>query len=275
MSEEIDSDDLDEVDEDVEYEDYVSKGDSEAYESSDLHITVYGGNKEEVKESINTHLGADTKFYQTWITLSVLKRLGFLFEGGVESSGSLSGVVCMFIMVIAIFALFFFWQIIVFFIVLAILALFSGGTALRFLGGTFIEAQSETMDFSNLESFAQDQVEAGRFVKVKCKAKDVEMGPITSRASAVTDIFELGIWLSLGIATLFLIFQVVYWLFNGHWISGLNVDTALQEIYLLTVFGLAFLVGIIVMDVGVLKRGQLETQISGGQSAESSEDIRD
>ena len=271
MSEETDIDDLDEEDEDIEYEDYVSKGDSEEYKSGDLHITIYGGNKEEVKESIETHLGADIKFYQTWITLSILKRLGFVFEGGVESSGSLTGVVCMFIMVIAIFALFFFWQIIVFFIVLAVLALFSGGAALRYLRGTFIEAQSEKMDFSKIESFTRDQVEAGRFVKVNCKTENVEIGHITSKASSITSMFEMGIWLSLGIATLFLVFQAIYWLFYGHFISGLNVDTAVQEIFTLAVFGLAFLVGIVIMDFGVIKRDQLEAELSGGNSALSSE----
>ena len=90
---------------DVEHEDYVSEGDSELSDSPDLRITVYGGKRGDVKESIDTHLGSDTNFYQTWITLSILKRLGFVFEGGVESSITLEGVICMFITVIGIFAI--------------------------------------------------------------------------------------------------------------------------------------------------------------------------
>jgi ABC-type multidrug transport system fused ATPase/permease subunit len=263
------SDDIstDEFDEDVEYEDYVSEEASELSVSPDLRITIYGGKREEVKESIDTHLGSDTKFYQTWITLSVLKRLGFVFEGGVESSGSLTGVVCMFILIIVIFAVFFFWQFIVFFIVIGVLALFSGGAALRYLRGTFIESQTKTSDFSKLETFAQEQIEAGRFVKVDCDIQDTELGPIAKKATSTTGIFELGIWLSLLIATLFLVFQVIYWVINGHWISGLNPESALQEIYFLSLFGLAFLLSIIIMDIGVLKRGQLETELSGGYSS--------
>jgi hypothetical protein len=266
MSDEIDADDLDEFDEDVEYEDYVSEGDTEPYRSPDLNVTVYGGKREEVKESIDTHLGSDTNFYQTWITLSILKRLGFVFEGGVESSLTLSGAICMFIAIIAVFAIFFFWQLIIFFIVIGVLALLSGGAAFRYLRGTFIEAQSDDMDFSKIESFTRDQIEAGRFVKVDCDAEEVEIGPIAKKASSATQIFEAGIWLSLSVATLFLVFQVVYWFFNGHWISGLNPESALQEIYFLSVFGLAFLLGIILMDYGVLKRSRLETELSGGHS---------
>jgi hypothetical protein len=260
MSEEIDVDDS-------KHEDYVSKGDSESYVSPDLRITVYGGNKEEVKESIENDLGTDVHYYQTWITLSILKRLGFVFEGGVESSMTLSGVLCMFITVIAIFALFFFWQLVIFFIVIGVLALFSGGAALRYLRGTFIESQTEVMEFSKVEEFARNQIEAGRFVKVECDLEDTEIGPITKKTTSVTEIFELGIWLSLIVATLFLVFQVVYWFFNGHWISGLNLDSAFQEISFLILFGLSFLLGIIIMDIGVIKRGRLETELSGSYTS--------
>jgi hypothetical protein len=257
----------DETDEEeVEYEAYVSEGDSEPYETGDLHITVYGGKRGDVKESIETHLDSDTKFYQTWITLSVLKRLGFLFETGVEGSGDFIGIICMFIAIIAVFALFFFWQFVVFFIVIGVLTLFSGGAALRYLRATFIEAKTEKMDFSKLESFAREQVEAGRFVKVDCDKEDAEIGPIAMKASSTTRIFELGIYLSLGIATLFLVFQVVYWVLNRHWISGLNPDSYELEIFLLAYFGLAFLLAIIIMDLGVYKRGRLETDLSGGYS---------
>jgi hypothetical protein len=268
MSDEYDIEQPDEDKEpDVEYEDYVSEGDSDPYESSDFRITVYGGKRKDVKDSIDTHLGSDTNFYQTWITLSMLKRLGFVFEGGVESSITLEGVICMFISVIAIFSLFFFWQFIIFFIVIAVLALFSGGAALRYMRGTFIESQTKDMDLSKVETFALAQIEAGRFIKVESDVKETEIGPIARKSTSVTNMFELGIWLSLAIATLFLIFQVVHWLVNGHWISGLNVDTALQEIYFLIAFGLAFLLGIIIMDIAVLKRGQLETELSGGYSS--------
>lgn len=256
----------DETDEDVEYEDYVSEGDTEPYDSPDLRVTVYGGNREEVKQSIETQLGPDTRYYQTWITLSILKRFGFVFEGGVESSGSLEGVICMFVLVIAMFAVFFFWQFIVFFIVIGVLAIFSGGAALRFLRGTFIESQSEKMDFSKLESFAREQVEAGRFIKVDCDAEDAEIGPIAVKASSTTQIFEVGIWLSLGIATLFLVFEIAYWVIYRNWIGELNPESFEQEISLLVLFGLAFLLGIIIMDLGVYKRSQLETELSGGYS---------
>ena len=84
-------------------------------DSSDVpetFITIYGGKKEEVGESAKNILGiSDSDYYGTWISMGIMQRLGFLFEGGVESAGGMGEIVCMFAVLIAVLALFAFWSV--------------------------------------------------------------------------------------------------------------------------------------------------------------------
>ena len=50
---------------------------------------------------------------------------------------------------------------------------------------------------------------------------------------------------------------MIYYLLNQHWLSGLNPATADFEILVLTGFGILFLVGVVLMDIGVLLRRRL------------------
>ncbi|MHA1863554.1 MAG: hypothetical protein ACTSWA_07280, partial [Candidatus Thorarchaeota archaeon] len=83
------------------------------------------------------------------------------------------------------------------------------------------------------------------------------MSEVTQKASAATLTFKRGIQFALLIATIFLITEVYYFFMMGHWLSGLNVATYTLEITVLTIFGLLFLVGIILMDTGVLLRSRV------------------
>ena len=48
-----------------------------------LRVSVYGGKKKEVFESIESHLGVseEAELYHTWVNVSAMKRLAVLFEG--------------------------------------------------------------------------------------------------------------------------------------------------------------------------------------------------
>ena len=56
---------------------------------------------------------------------------------------------------------------------------------------------------------------------------------------------------------MFLIVEVIYWLQNGHWLSGLNPATAVFELQVLAIFGVLFALGVVMMDVGVVLRYRL------------------
>ncbi|MHA2395219.1 MAG: hypothetical protein ACXAC0_00805, partial [Candidatus Thorarchaeota archaeon] len=99
-------------------------------EEPTMVISVYGGKRDDVKESIERNLElSDESFYQTWLSVNVMKQLGFLFEGGVESSGGILEMIVMFIFVAIILAAFAFWQVVIFMVVILVLALFSGGAS--------------------------------------------------------------------------------------------------------------------------------------------------
>ena len=120
-------------------------------------MSVYGGKRNDVKDSIERNLElTDEGFYQTWLSINVMKQLGFLFEGGVESSGGIIEMIIMFIFVALILAAFAFWQVVIFMIVLLVLALFSGGAAFKFVRGTFIEADHTKIDLTKLDNFVKE-----------------------------------------------------------------------------------------------------------------------
>lgn len=227
-----------------------------------IEISVYGGKRDEVKESIEKNLElTDESFYQTWLSINVMKQLGFIFEGGVESSGGIIEMIIMFVFVALILAAFAFWQVVVFIAVILVLAIFSGGASFKFIRGTFIEADYTKMDLNKLDNFVKEQIQKGRFVKVKSKAAEANLSDFTKKSTTATKVFRNGIKISLVISTIFLIVEVVYRLWAGHWLSGLDPITGTQEIWVLVGFGLVFLIGIIAMDIGVLMRRSLSKSL--------------
>ena len=228
---------------------------NETPEFPDTSITIYGGKADEVGNEAKSILGiADDDFYGTWLSMGIMRRLGFLFEGGVESSGGLGEIVCMFAILIIILAMFAFWSVAVVFVVVIVMTLLSGGAAYKFLRAVYITAPISSMGNSKIDEFVAKQLTQGRFVRIEGAGYSTEMSEITRNASTAAIAFRRGIQFTLFIATIFLITEVIYFLMNQHWLSGLNVATAEFEILVLTIFGLLFLIGVVVMDIGVLLR---------------------
>jgi len=218
-------------------------------------ITVYGGKKDDVVKTITETLGlSNDDYYSTWISLGVMRRLGFLFEGGVESAGSVCGLIAMFIVLVAALALFALWQIAVVFIVIAVLTLLSGGAAFKFLRATFITKPLSEINLSNVEEFVRIQISEGHFVRLEDKRALGNLSRVTQNSSRATLLFRTGIQFSLLVATVFLFLEVFYWYMTGHWLSGLNPVTGPTETILLVNFAFLFLVAVILMDLGVLMR---------------------
>lgn len=219
---------------------------------SDLFVSVYGGKKNEVTENLAQHLDKEgTQQYQTWVNVSVMKRLSFMFVGGVESAGGIFDVLCVLTILAAVLAAFLFWQVIIYIVVIFVLAIFSGGAAFKFLRGTFIEAVSEKIPAGDLEAFVSNQLYDGSFVQIRAP-DGYELGYISSQSSSSTRVFKVGIYFALFIATIFMIFEVAYFLLFQAWMTDFSV---------LALFGAGFLVGICVMDLGVLLRRQLAKKI--------------
>jgi len=225
-------------------------------------ITIYGGKQDEVGNDAKNILGiADNEYYGTWLSMGIMRRLGFLFDGGVESAGGMVEIICMFAILIAILAVFAFWSVAVVFIVIIVLTLLSGGAAYKFIRAVYITAPLSNMETSKIDAFVSDQLTKGRFVKIEGIGTTSEMSTTTKSACTSASHFRRGIQFALFIATIFLITEVIYFLMNQHWLSGLNVATADFEILVLTIFGLLFLIGIVSMDIGVLLRRRLAKSI--------------
>ena len=232
-------------------------------EEPTMEISVYGGKRDDVKESIERNLElTDESFYQTWLSVNVMKQLAFLFEGGVESSGGILEMIVMFILVAIILAAFAFWQVVIFIFVILVLAIFSGGTSFKFIRGTFIEADHTKIDLAKLDNFVQEQIKEGRFVKVESLPVEASLSDFTKKATRATRVFRNGIKISLVISTVLLIVEVAYRFFVGHWLIGMDPVTGTQELWVLLGFGLVFLIGIIAMDVGVLMRRSLSKSLA-------------
>ena len=215
---------------------------------ADLFITVYGEKKEEVMDSLASHLGEDeTHSYHTWVNVSALRRIGFLFEGGVESAGGIFDLLCLFTIVAAIVMVALFWNLVIYVAVILVLGLFSGGAAFKFLKGSFIEADSTKIPSDKLEAFVIDQVAGGAFVGVKAP-DGYELKEATRQSKSATRVFKAGIYFALLIATLFMIFEIAWYLLYMTWMT---------DLWALALFGSGFLVGIAIMDLGVLLRRQL------------------
>ncbi len=219
-----------------------------------LRVSVYGGKKQEVFESIERHLGVneEAELYHTWVNVSAMKRLAFLFQGGVESAGGIVEIVCMFAVLILFLALFAFWQLVIAMIVLIVMALFSGGAALKYLRGTFLSVPLDGVDLDAVAQLTKEQVIAGRFVKVAIDNAEKNIGPIAIASSKATRLFKTGIHIALLTATLFLVLEVVFRFLATQW--------AFDAVIFL-VFGWAFFFGIALMDGGVVLRYQLSKKL--------------
>ncbi len=234
-------------------------------DSSDVpltSITIYGGKKDDVGESAKNILGiSDRDYYGTWISMGIMQRLGFLFDGGLESAGGLGEIVCMFALLIAILALFALWSVAIVFVVIAVLTLLSGGAAYKFIRAVYITAPISNMESSKIDGFVAAQLTLGRFVRIEDSDASKKMSAVTQKASTATLTFKRGIQFALLIATIFLITEVIYFFQMGHWLSGLNVATATFESQMLTLFGLLFLFGVVLTDIGVLLRSRVAKSI--------------
>jgi hypothetical protein len=223
-------------------------------------ITIFGGKKSDVSQAVMDTLQVEkSDYYQTWLSLGVMKRLGFLFEGGVESAGGIGEILCMFIVLFLTLAMFFFWQLAALAIIAVVLAIFSGGDAVKFVRATYVTAPLESLDPGNIEAFVEQQTMLGRYVQIH---GDAQRGIIASSSNAAY-LFKRGIHFSLLVATSFIVVEVIYWLFNRHWLSGLDPINRPGEWPVLLVFALLFLTGIIVMDIGVILRVRLRRRLHG------------
>jgi hypothetical protein len=219
---------------------------------ADLFVTVYGEKKEEVLDSLTSHLGEeDTHHYHTWVNVSALRRIGFLFEGGVESAGGIFDILCLITIIAAVVMVALFWNLVVYVAVILVLGVFSGGAAFKFLKGTYIEADSSKITSDKLEAFVVDQVAGGAFVNVKAQ-DGYDLKEISRQSKTATKIFKAGIYFALLIATLFMIFEVAWYLLYMTWMT---------ELWALALFGSGFVVGIAIMDLGVLLRRQLGKRV--------------
>ncbi|NWF95189.1 MAG: hypothetical protein HXY34_03520 [Candidatus Thorarchaeota archaeon] len=222
-----------------------------------IRISIYGRNKEAVDPDIGAYLcsGESPDVYSTWVNVSVMRRLGFLFVGGVESAGGLFDIVFVFVIMAIVLAAFVFWQLVVFFIVMMVLGVLSGGAAFKYLRGTFIEMDPTKVRTEYLEDFVRKQVSEKAFVRVGTTGSKPELPPLVRAANRVTTVFQRGIQLSLLVATVFLVIEVYYWLTQ----AALLTDTT----FLLLV-GSLFILSVLVMDAGVLMsrrlRGRLNTK---------------
>ncbi|UCE10275.1 MAG: hypothetical protein JSW61_15095 [Candidatus Thorarchaeota archaeon] len=213
-------------------------------------IVVYGGRMQDVQPSLEKHLVSpeEAHIYQTWVSVNALRRLGLLFQGGAESAGAISDLLCLIVVIAVIVAGFAFWQIFVFFIVIAVLALLSGGAALRYVRGTFIFGDEKHINIDGFEAFTTEQLAVGRFVSVELTEYQDRLDDITKSANKYTSVFREGIHVSLAAATVFLIVELVYWFLFNQWLT---------DIIVLGAFGIAFLGGVVAMDIGVLLRRRL------------------
>jgi hypothetical protein len=160
----------------------------------------------------------------------------------------------MLIVLIAALALFALWQIAIVFIVIAVLTLLSGGTAFKFFRVTYITKALPEIDSSKVDEFVIAQLSQGRFVRLEGRNASFGMSKATQQTSVATIIFRRDIQFSLFVATIFLILEVLYLFYTGHWLLRLNPVTGPTELYLLVHFGFMFLSGVILMDLGVVWR---------------------
>ncbi len=216
-------------------------------------VAVYGGREDEVGQMYRRHLevSQDDSVYQTWVNLSLMRRLVFLFRGGVESTGGLVEILCMFAVVGLVLALFALYQLVVFFAVILVLTVFSGGAAVKYVRGTFLVTQAGRLDDDGLEALSQECLKAGHFISVRVP-RDRVLPPLTRRADRATFLFRTGVNQALAVATLFLVVEAVARLLTGQWLLDLGV---------LLIFAAGFASSVVVMDAGVVARWRLAQKV--------------
>ncbi len=219
-----------------------------------FRVSVYGGKRDDVFESIERNLGTsdDTVMYHTWVNVGAMKRLQFLFIGGVEGAMGIFDVIAMFVILCLILVLFAFWQVTIYLIVIAILALLSGGAALKSVRGTFMAADPKNVNYEGIESFVMENLSKGYFVKIDPGATSRDLDNLTKSSTRATRIFQIGIYQSLVIATLILVIELAYRYIVGEW---------LLDLIILSIFGLGFLIGTITLDLGVYLRYKLAKKV--------------
>ncbi|MFO7835025.1 MAG: hypothetical protein R6V83_00070 [Candidatus Thorarchaeota archaeon] len=215
-----------------------------------LSMQVYGGTETEILDSLKSLMTHDEEIQsnQTWVNVGALKGLAFFFEGGVESAGGLIGLVIMFILLGVVLIAFAIWQIVIFFIVIVALTLFSGGAALKYLKGTYLTVPSSSLTNENLVVFFEEQLSSGRFATLSDGMDYTEQPEVVRKSGRATRIFRLGIHMALAVATILLIFELVGFFLLGGWIT---------ETSFLILHSVAFLIGIAIMDAGVILRHRL------------------
>ncbi len=221
-------------------------------EEPDVFISVYGGKKDEVDKSFKRNLNIQgAHSYHTWISVSLLKRFGNFFSGSVESAAGVTDMLLVIAAAAIIVGFFFLWQFVIFFIVIFVLTLFSGGVVLKFVKGTFIETRSSELDPSSFDTFVQEQIKNGCFVNLRVPT-DYSTKPFTGRAVRATKLFTGGIYLSLLVATLFTVMELLSFIFFQSWLT---------DVAILAAYGLSFLAGVFVMDIGILYRRHITSTL--------------
>ena len=226
----------------------------------DVDVAIYGRGKSDVLSSIETRFGVDLKdeAEHEWVAPRAAKRAIRVTASGVKEIGYAdhSGECTLVSIIVAIIvALIIFLQLVVFLIVLVVLTIFTGGAALKYTKATYMKAPGESIEASQLEAFAKDQILTGRFVMVKTENSRFPLGPISKASTRATQLFRWGIISSVTIAFVFLAVEAVYYFLNWTWLT---------DIMILLGFGLAFLLAIIITDIGVLLRRRLRGGIESG-----------
>jgi len=231
-----------------------------------LKICVHGGTKDEVEESFRRYLAprGDPRIYRTWLNVELLKRLGLLFTGGVESAGGIVEILCVFVIIVLVFALFAFAQFFVFMVVVAVLAILSGGAALKTFRTIYIEIPINLVNLDGLEDFVRREVAHGNFVSTSSKGVELGLGPVAESARRATLAFRWGIYICQAVGFVFAILEILHWVSFGSWWWDPNG---------LVLLGGLFLIGILVMDAGVIARHRLDSRVSA--EMDHSDDIKD
>jgi hypothetical protein len=236
----------------------MSDYDSEAF--VDIDVAIYGGGKGDIPESIETHFGIELtkEAERRWVGPHAAKRVMGVTTRGVSEIGyaDASGECALLSIIVAFFLfLIVLWQLVMFLIVIVVLGIFSGGAALKYTRATYMTTDSASIESSQLEAFTKDMIDSGRFVMVSLEEPGFALGPVAKASTRATGLFRYGIVFSILIASLFLVTEVVYRFLYGVW---------LVDLLILAGFGIAFLLGIIATDAGVILRRRLRGDIKAG-----------
>ncbi len=176
-----------------------------------------------------------------------MSRLSFLFEGGVESAGGIVELICVFVIIALALGVYFIAQVVVLALVLVVLAIFSGGASIKYLRSTVIEQPAQNVDVSSLDAFILEQGASGRFVYVHSDAPEHirQLSDHAFEFVAASRAFRVGVMISYLAALIFTTIEIVWRVLFGTWMTNF---------YVLLFLGLAFVIGTLVLDAGVILR---------------------